>query len=205
MSDSAEDTEITLSTGKMLLIFFGLVVVCAVFFSAGYSLGKTSAKTPVVTSDPTLGAANAGAPKPSGDATPAPADLSFYKAVESKEPDPQAKAPDEPAPGPVVETAAVKSPAPQVALAKTPAGEPVAAATPASGGYFVQVAAVTKQEDADALVGALKKKQYVAFAANNSLTDKLYHVQVGPFGGVKDAEAVKAQLVKDGYTPILKR
>ena len=69
----------------------------------------------------------------------------------------------------------------------------------------MQVAAVTKQEDADALVGALKKKQYAAFTANSSLTDKLYHVQVGPFAGVKDAEGVKAQLVKDGYTPILKR
>ncbi len=32
--------------------------------------------------------------------------------------------------------------------------------------YFVQVAAVSKQEDAAALVDALKKKQYAAFAAS---------------------------------------
>ena len=32
-------------------------------------------------------------------------------------------------------------------------------------GYFVQVAAVSKQDDADALVDALKKKEYPAFVA----------------------------------------
>jgi cell division protein FtsN len=30
-------------------------------------------------------------------------------------------------------------------------------------------------------------------------------VQVGPFGDLKEAEATKAKLVSDGYTPILKR
>ena len=53
--------------------------------------------------------------------------------------------------------------------------------------YFVQVAAVSKQEDAAALVDALKKKQYPAFAANTP-GDKLFHVQVGPFADIKVAE-----------------
>jgi len=70
--------------------------------------------------------------------------------------------------------------------------------------YFVQVAAVSKQEDADALVDALKKKQYAAFAAN-APGDKLFHVQVGPFSDIKDAESARGQLVKDGYNPILKK
>ena len=39
---------------------------------------------------------------------------------------------------------------------------------PQSGGYFVQVAAVSRQEDADALVEALKKKQYPAFDRQQS-------------------------------------
>jgi len=30
-------------------------------------------------------------------------------------------------------------------------------------------------------------------------------VQVGPFADVKDAEATRARLVADGYTPILKK
>ena len=44
---ASEDTEITLGTGKMLALFFGLVALCAVFFGMGFSLGKNSAK-PVV-------------------------------------------------------------------------------------------------------------------------------------------------------------
>ena len=38
----SEDTEITLGTGKMLALFFGLVAICAVFFAMGFSLGRNS-------------------------------------------------------------------------------------------------------------------------------------------------------------------
>ena len=71
--------------------------------------------------------------------------------------------------------------------------------------YLVQVAAVSKQEDGDALVDALKKKQYPAFIAVPIPADKLYHVQVGPFSDIKDAEAMRARLIADGYSPILKK
>ena len=71
--------------------------------------------------------------------------------------------------------------------------------------YFVQVAAVSKQEDAESLVDALKKKQYPAFVANNSPTDKFFRVQLGPFGDIKDAEGMRTRLVNDGYNPILKK
>ena len=70
--------------------------------------------------------------------------------------------------------------------------------------YYVQVAAVTRQEDAEALVEALKKKQYPAFA-NNASADKYYRVQVGPYADFKDAEAMRARLVSDGYNPIVKK
>jgi DedD protein len=69
----------------------------------------------------------------------------------------------------------------------------------------VQVAAVSKQDDADALVDALKKKQYPAFVASSSATDKFFHVQVGPYADVKEAEAMRTRLIGDGYTPILKK
>ena len=69
----------------------------------------------------------------------------------------------------------------------------------------MQVAAVSKQEDADSLVDALKKKQYPAFVADPVQTDKLFRVQVGPFGDIKDAEGMRARLIADGYSPILKK
>ena len=69
---------------------------------------------------------------------------------------------------------------------------------------MVQVAAVSKQEDADALVAALRKKNYPVFSSAVP-ADKLFHVQVGPFADIKDAESIKGKLVDDGYNPIVKR
>ena len=43
--DDATDTEITLGTGKMLALFFGLVILCAVFFGMGFSMGRNSVKS----------------------------------------------------------------------------------------------------------------------------------------------------------------
>ena len=71
--------------------------------------------------------------------------------------------------------------------------------------YLVQVAAVSKQDDAEALVEALKKKEYPAFVAPSAATDKLFRVQLGPFADIKDAEAMRGKLVSDGYNPILKK
>jgi cell division septation protein DedD len=49
----------------------------------------------------------------------------------------------------------------------------------------------------------LKKKQYAAFAT--PVGDKLFRIQVGPYNDIKDAEAMRAKLVGDGYNPILKK
>jgi cell division septation protein DedD len=69
----------------------------------------------------------------------------------------------------------------------------------------VQVAAVSKQEDANSLVEALKKKEYPAFVAASVSTDKLFRVQLGPYSEVKEAEGMRARLIADGYSPILKK
>jgi len=68
---------------------------------------------------------------------------------------------------------------------------------------MVQVAAVTKQEDAEILKTALQKKQYPVFVAN-SPGDPLFHVQVGPFTDRKDADAMRTRLAGDGYNAIVK-
>jgi len=68
---------------------------------------------------------------------------------------------------------------------------------------MVQVAAVSRQEDAEILKNSLQKKQYPVFIAN-SAGDPLFHVQVGPFTDRKDAEAMKVKLAGDGYNAIVK-
>jgi cell division septation protein DedD len=188
---SDQDTEITLGTGRMLLLFFGLVLVCAFFFSIGFAFGKKTMAIPA--------AANAGSESPATvvrpsaakntqPASPSP-ELTFYKSVEQK----------------TADTSLAPASTPQSTDAsKTDANT---SSTPAASGtgYYVQVAAVSRQEDADALVEALKKKQYPAFAAANSANDKFFHVQVGPYANLKDAESMRTRLIGDGYNPIVKK
>ena len=199
---SSEDTEITLGTGKLLVLFFGLVGVCALFFALGYSLGRKS--------EPTVAAASAATPATSSNPSKAsgastanpPPSMTFYKSVEQKDANPQLTPPADTK----TDTSATAATNSTTAPASTPAANPNDSATalPTSG-YFVQVAAVSKQDDAEALVDALKKKEYPAFVASQATSDKLFRVQLGPFAEVKEAEAMRTRLIGDGYSPILKK
>src|SRR5215471_19333991 len=196
---ASQDTEITLGTGKMLLLFFGLVAICAVFFGVGFSLGKNSSRSMVSTDSAMTSAPVTPVARPSGGkpATASPASVADeYKPVEAKGSATAVNAGDKNADSTDSKPAAA-----------APADAPAPSTTPAaaSGNYFVQVAAVTKADDAEALVAALKKKQYAAFVAPASSNDKFYRVQVGPFGDAKEAEATRSKLVSDGYSPILKK
>jgi DedD protein len=207
MPASSQDTEITLGTGRMLALFFAFVLVCAVFFAIGFSLGR---KTSVVSAGSSAGSApavpaavvrpSAGKDAASQPAQPAtqPADFSFYKSVSSNTTDSELKPADQQQATPA-STDQPKGQAPATASAPSPIPPTT------TGGYLVQVAAVSRQEDAEALVEALKKKQYPAFSVNTPATDKFFHVQVGPYAELKDAEAMRARLVADGYNPILKK
>jgi DedD protein len=195
---SSQDTEITLGTGKLLVLFFGLVGICALFFALGYSLGRKSEPVIAAASAAVAPQTTPGTGKASTGPTTAPP-MTFYKSVEQKDANPELT----PAADAKTETAAVPA---NTNPAQTPtanASDPTT--TLPTAGYFVQVAAVSKQEDADSLVDALKKKQYPAFVADPVTTDKLFRVQVGPFSDIKDAEAMRTRLIADGYSPILKK
>jgi len=212
MNDSAQDTEITLGTAKLLSLFFGLVMVCAVFFALGYTLGRKS-DTGLAAASPAVPLQTAsGGVKPASSTQPAPA-MTFYKAVEQKDANAQltpvstdagtAAASQTPASTSGASSPGTSSSGTQAQPSQT--SNPPDPMTPLpTTAYFVQVAAVTKPEDADALVDALKKKEYPAFVASNA-ADKLFRVQVGPFGDIKDAEAMRSRLINDGYNPILKK
>ena len=192
-----QDTEITLGTGRMLALFFGLVLLCAVFFAIGFSLGRKAATVSAAAMPATFNETPAAVVRPSAAKNTQPVapatDLSFYKTVGEKTADtalpPQAS----------------QASATSASSFETPKTDDAAPVPAAGGSYYVQVAAVSRGEDADALVEALKKKQYPAFAANNSLADKFYHVQVGPYADLKEAEAMRARLIGDGYNPIVKK
>src|SRR5919109_949373 len=90
---NSDDTEITLGTGKMLALFFGLVALCAVFFGMGFSLGRNSARSqpgPATPATASAGVRPSAVKAPNGPS----ADLSFYKSVAQKDADPKLAASD---------------------------------------------------------------------------------------------------------------
>lgn len=194
---SSQDTEITLGTSKLLVLFFGLVGICALFFALGYTLGRKSEPAITTANAAALPQTTPGVTKPGGSASTQASPMTFYKAVEQKDASPEL------APPPAADTKADNTAGNNAAPA-APASSPDTTTLPLSA-YLVQVAAVSKQEDAEALVDALKKKQYPAFVASTSSADKLFRVQVGPFSDIKEAEGVRARLISDGYNPILKK
>src|SRR5438045_861142 len=153
----AHDTEITLGTGRLLGLFFGLVVVCAVFFGLGYTLGRNSnvaAPAPIV-----QGAAVAPAPVATGN-KPAPVKQAAAEppvvvcaAGASCDEKPAAEAAPAAAEPSAADPHAARTAA-MVGMKIAPAPEMSKAAAPQSG-FVVQIAAVSRRDDADALLGAL--------------------------------------------------
>jgi DedD protein len=195
-----DDAEITLGTGKLLGIFFGLAAICAVFFTMGYMLGRSSAagaRTEIVNSVPSGSTANkpsAANNKPS-DAVAQPTPATTTDATNAQagavNPQPQATNPT----GNTATTPSTSSSTSNAEVKNVSAG-------PSS--FIVQVAAVSKQEDAEFLVAALRKKQYPVFLAAGG-GDAYFRVQVGPFTDAKEAEATRARLAGEGYNPIIKK
>ncbi len=213
-SESDDEREITLGVGKLVGLFFLLVMVCALCFAVGYGFGRSGAKPPSLATEVQAAASNtAGKPvaKQPADAParsdcqagencqptgiPAAQDLSFYKAVEQKEAHARLTPPP---PATTPQTVKAAQPPP----AKTPV--PVLESSPATAsGIMVQVAAVTKREDAEVLQDALRRKRYPVLVINVP-GDKLFHVQIGPFSDPKEAESTRSRLQGDGYNSILK-
>lgn len=200
------ERELTLSSGAILGIFFGLVILCGGFFGFGYNMGRKSVPTPLAINDVPENATSRPAvsqPDPeTAVAAPAPTPVP-RPARRTPPPQPSADttaeaAPERPKPATHTETA----PAP---IVRPPATTTTAQVVPiAPGGTFmVQVAAVSHPEDAQLLVGALRGRGY-AVAARNSAADSFIHVQIGPFATKKDAEAMRQRLIGDGYNAIVK-
>ena len=153
-------------------------------------------------------------------------DLNFYQSVEQKAPDGKLVPPETaaaqtgtasaapPVARPLAEKSATQSLPPTPAAAQTvpvaappPIPQPVASTGgPVAGGdgIMIQVSALTRREDAFTLVSILREKKLPVQVLPGS-NDTLYHVVVGPFKYVKDAEQAKAALEKDGFRPIYKK
>ncbi len=220
------EREVTLNTGIVLGLFFALALLCAVFFGFGYSMGRKSVPPAAIAEgDNTTTAdiaSSSNAPKPSpGSAasTPVPGYVgpAGSTAADSKPMPGRAAAAAENAdaspivipPAPRTRTSeeipsGTQAPAPIVRVAPAPSTVAASATAPATAGAtYVQVAAVSHQEDADVLLSALRRRGYTVLTRPDP-NDHLIHVQLGPFPTKKDADAMRQRLAGDGYNAILK-
>lgn len=210
--------ETVLESRHVVGMFLGVVVLCGVFFTLGYVMGRTQQDSSVKA----VSASNAGArpmEKPVAPAA-APSSWDFVSGGDAKKAAGKLETPGvTPPPGgppreisstPMKpEGAAARSPE-KTAAAKTPPapGPAKSAATKAPviprGHVVLQIAALTRESDALALVDALQKKQFPAFLLTPA-SGNLYRVQVGPFPDGKAADAAKKALEREGFKAITKR
>lgn len=229
------DTELTLGSGVLLTIFFGLVLLCGLCFGLGYAVGSHGSKGPAFQSQtPAAGpslqpATNSQQEKPPAAAQPAAApqqpSIAGQQADGTPGTVPRQPATQVQAVGTVSATTAAAGlgAAPAAPQAVTPnnsgwhpvqpalpggtggpqSAEPVAASQvrPAITGQetlMVQIAALSSQEDAAVLIGALRRHGY-AVSAVRYPADSLIHVCIGPFSNRMDANSMKLKLQSDGY------
>jgi DedD protein len=212
------DRELTLGPFVLTLLGCGLFTLCGLCFVFGYSVGHRCAESsstisvpppakPVLSqpaspqSKPAAGQSGV-QPQPPAETT----DSSTASDTNSSGDATPAAGASEPGGNPAdarVHMVAATQPvaATQSAQASTGGIVQPALSSPAAG-VMVQIAAVSHPEDADVLVGALRKRGY-AVTARRDPTDGLLHVQIGPFANRNDAYAMRQKLLNDGYNAIV--
>ncbi len=197
------DRELTLGPFMLTLIGCGLFALCGLCFVFGYSVGHRNAETsstisvpPPVT--PALAQSGSAQSKPTAGQSGTQA---VPPAPDASDPSAGADMPANSA-GAAALPAAAEVPAQAGSESAAASGATQPALSSQSSGILVQIAAVSHQEDADVLVGALRKRGY-AVSARRDPGDGLLHVQIGPFANRNDAWAMRQKLLNDGYNAIV--
>ncbi|MBZ5694967.1 MAG: SPOR domain-containing protein [Acidobacteriia bacterium] len=204
-----------LESRHLVGLFLGVVLLCGVFFTLGYVMGKTQYGGPVHAADSLERIApairNAVKPKDS-DTSPSPAapansEWDFYAKSNNNRIDPAMKtsAPAA-APAPVVSTPAAKSisPAPAASAKSVPVSARFQVPRMVKGSVVLQISALTHESDALAMADVLQQKHFPSFVVTPS-TDSFYRVQVGPYPDEKSAESARNALDRAGFKAIIKR
>jgi cell division septation protein DedD len=214
---SRRDTELTLGSGTLLAIFFGLVLLCGLCFGLGYAVGRRGSQPPsaaVLQAAPNAQPpfeANDSLPKPPATAQPsgAPASQSAGTGLSPSTASgmaPAAAAGRLPPAAPAASSPAQSQVHPALAPAANPAHSAAAPsvhpAFPPAAPLMVQIAAVANAEDADVLVNALRKRGY-AVTLRRDPADNLIHVRIGPFNDRAIADQWRQKLLNDGYNAIV--
>jgi len=201
-------------------LFLGIVVLCSVFFTLGYVMGRTqyggSAVHAAASSEKPAAPVRVPeklSPEAAPSAVPAPGgEWDFYTKKDNDHLQPAA-APT-PATAPASAPSVASAPTPSSGAAAKAASPPPAQPAPAAarlappklpkGTIVLQVAALTQQSDAMAMAEALQKKNFPAFVVAPT-TDKFYRVQVGPYPDDRAVQSARSALDHAGFKAIIKR
>jgi cell division septation protein DedD len=184
--------EIQLNGKQLVFLFMAVTVVSVVIFLCGVLVGRgvrvepESLTAQTTTAPPPEAGASAGA------TPPATEELSYPDRLASPEPAREqlrAAAPpvrrEEAAPAPA------RAPAPAAA-------QPAAAVEPGGTGYAIQLAALSKREEADGIARRLTGKGYPAYVLSPEAgAPAVFRVRVGKFTDRREAESVRARLQKE--------
>ncbi len=211
--------------GKHVIgLFLLMLLFSGVFFTLGYVMGRnqydgqvraatTASRTPdaIVSTKSNAGSKRSSAAEPvDNESDPATAsnksDCEFYNNNAPAKREPRL----DPAPKPSASAPAAKSlntsakiePPPPASVPVTvtaKSGKPLAAAPSSSSGtILLQVAALSRQDDALSIASSLQKKHFPATVLTPQ-KDKYYRVQVGPYKDQKSADAAKKGLEGAGF------
>jgi cell division septation protein DedD len=203
--------ERVLESRHLVGLFLGVVLLCGVFFTLGYVMGRNqlggsvqAAESGIKNTPPS--SAKSKPAEPSASAAP---DWDFYdknKDTTRLEP-PAAAAKSPPASSPPAKPnsnaaapAAVTKPSPNDAKAAAHLQQQ----TIPKSAILLQVAALRRQSDALEMAEAIQQKRFPCFVATPS-SDNYYRVQVGPYQDIASAESAKRSLEQLGFKPIIKR
>lgn len=194
-----------LESRHLVGLFLGVVLLCGVFFTLGYVMGRTQFSGSVHAADSPLRPAPAADPAPRKSKDDGSASAAEQPPAAGGEWDFNSKKDNnrlDPAPPAASSDGASSAPKPL----------PVAARPPAKfqspfiprGAIILQLAALKSENDALALADAAQQKHFPSFVVTPG-GDNLFRVQVGPYSDEKSADAAKQALIKAGFNPIIKR
>jgi cell division septation protein DedD len=220
------DADLTLGPVGLMGVLFILALICAGFFGWGYAVGHRGSEDASGVMKP---APAAPVPSQAGGAQSKPPASSQAEAASAEENDgadqlgnmTSTEASDAGAAGmsqgaqPSGTTGSLYA-QPEVRPALPQAASPPQPAAGSGGelkvqpalvptvGLMVQIAAVSRQEDAEVLVSALRKRGY-AVTTRREAADNLIHVRIGPFASRDEANQWRQKLTSDGYNAIVQQ
>jgi DedD protein len=214
--------ERVLESRHLVGLFMGVVLLCGVFFTLGYVMGKTQyGPSQVVASESpasTTPKAQPTSPSPAaavhdpgqGQGT----EWDFYAQSNKQAPHldpPKSSAAGSPNPPNTITPSRATSVPPATSAksmvpVSTPTKEPARYQPPLmnKGAIVLQLAALKREGDAMALADALQQKRFPSFVVTVT-TDALYRVQVGPYADLQAATLAKQSLAHEGFNSIIKR